>query len=125
LNKSVPHIVSVEDDDGIYELLQITLEALPLSLHRASDGRAAIQLITDIRPELLLLDIALPDMHGWDVLKSVCEQHMKPRHIIVLTAYSEPAHRLIAHFQEVDRYVQKPFSPVDLRRLVCDLLDLS
>ncbi len=125
MNKSVPHIVSVEDDDGIYELLQITLETLPLALHRASNGRAAIQLITDIQPDLLLLDIALPDMHGWDVLKTVCDQQMKPQRIIVLTAYAEPAHRLIAHFQEVDRYVQKPFSPVDLRRIICELLDLT
>jgi DNA-binding response OmpR family regulator len=125
LDTFAPHVVSVEDDDGIYELLQITLEALPIVLHRASNGSAAIQLITRVQPDLLLLDIALPDMHGWDVLKTVCERQMKPRKIIVLTAYSEPAHRLIAHFQEVDRYVQKPFSPVDLRRTVCDLLELS
>ncbi|MBK8988814.1 MAG: response regulator transcription factor [Chloroflexi bacterium] len=125
MNKPIPHVVSVEDDDGIYELLQVTLEALPIVLHRASDGRAAIELITHVQPDLLLLDIALPDMHGWDVLKTVCEQHMKPRKIIVLTAYSEPAHRLIAHFQEVDRYVQKPFSPMGLRQVVCTLLELT
>ena len=125
MNKLVPQIVSVEDDDGIFELLQVTLEPLPISLHRASDGHTAVQLITHIQPDLLLLDIALPDMNGWDVLKTLCEQKRKPPHIIVLTAYSEPAHRLIAHFQEVDRFVQKPFSPVDLRRIIGDLLELA
>jgi len=120
----IPHVVSVEDDDGIFELLQITLDRLPIQLQRASDGYSAVELIAEARPDLLLLDIALPDMNGWDVLKTVCERQMKPPRIIVLTAYSEPTHRLIAHFQDVDRFMPKPFSPNDLRQLVCQLLEL-
>jgi DNA-binding response OmpR family regulator len=121
----VPRVVSVEDDEGIYTLLRVTLETLPIEFYHAADGHSAIELIARVQPDLLLLDIALPDMNGWDVLRTVVEHKLKPHKIIVLTAYNAPTHRLIAHFQDVDQYMQKPFSPTELRRQICNLLEIS
>ena len=119
-----PVIVSVEDEEGIYELLRLTMEPLPITFHHAFNGHDAIELITQSKPNLLILDIGLPDMNGWDVLKTIVSQDIKPDKVIVLTAYNAPTHRLIAHFQAVDLYINKPFMPMELRKTVSELLEL-
>jgi DNA-binding response OmpR family regulator len=120
-----PILVSVEDEEGIYELLRLTLEPLPLDFYHAFNGVDAIQLIAEKKPDLLILDIGLPDMNGWDVLKAVIAEDIKPDNIIVLTAYNAPTHRLIAHLQAVDLYLNKPFLPNELRKIVTEMLDLD
>ncbi len=119
-----PIVVSVEDEEGIYELLRLTMEPLPLEFHHAFNGLDAIELITQVRPDLLILDIGLPDMNGWDVLKTIIAKDIKPGKILVLTAYNAPTHRLIAHLQDVDLYINKPFMPLELRKTVSELLEL-
>lgn len=119
-----PVVVSVEDEEGIYELLRLTMEPLPIEFHHAFNGFDAIELITKVKPDLLILDIGLPDMNGWDVLKTVMAKDIKPGKILVLTAYNQPTHRLIAHLQEVDIYINKPFMPLELRKTVSELLEL-
>ena len=119
-----PIVVSVEDEEGIYELLRLTMEPLPLEFHHAFNGLDAIELISQVRPDLLILDIGLPDMNGWDVLKTIIAKDIKPGKILVLTAYNAPTHRLIAHLQDVDLYINKPFMPLELRKTVSELLEL-
>ncbi|MFO7684283.1 MAG: response regulator [Chloroflexota bacterium] len=119
-----PTVVSVEDEEGIYELLRLTLEPLEINFYHAFNGYDAVALIEKVKPDLLIMDIGLPDMNGWDVLKSVIARNIKPDKIIVLTAYNAPEHRLIAHFQDVDLYINKPFMPLELRKTVSLLLDL-
>lgn len=119
-----PIVVSVEDEEGIYELLRLTMEPLPLDFHHAFNGNDAIELITKVRPNLIILDIGLPDMNGWDVLKTIIAKDIKPDKVLVLTAYNAPTHRLIAHLQEVDLYINKPFMPLELRKTVSELLEL-
>lgn len=119
-----PTIVSVEDEEGIYELLRLTIEPLPVDFHHAFNGVDAIALIDEVKPDLLILDIGLPDMNGWDVLKTIIAKEIKPSKILVLTAYNAPTHRLIAHLQAVDLYINKPFMPLELRKTVSELLEL-
>jgi two-component system catabolic regulation response regulator CreB len=119
-----PIIVSVEDEEGIYELLRLTMEPLPVEFHHAFNGTDGIELISQVKPDLLIMDIGLPDMNGWDVLKTIIAKDIKPNKILVLTAYNAPTHRLIAHLQEVDIYINKPFMPLELRATVSELLEL-
>jgi len=119
-----PVVVSVEDEEGISELLRLTMEPLPIDFHHAFNGKDAIELITRVKPNLLILDIGLPDMNGWDVLKTIIAKDIKPDKVLVLTAYNAPTHRLIAHLQEVDLYINKPFMPLELRQTVSELLEL-
>lgn len=123
-NNNKPIVVSVEDEEGIFELLRLTMEPLPIDFHHAFNGIDAIELISQVNPDLLILDIGLPDMNGWDVLKSVVAKDIKPKKILVLTAYNAPTHRLIAHLQDVDVYINKPFMPLELRKTVIELLEL-
>lgn len=121
-----PCIVSVEDDPGVYKLIQKILKPLPVELHHAKNGYEAILLISDLTPDLILLDISLPDVHGWDVLRQVRALPIKTQpEILVLTAQTAPAHRVIGHLQQVALYVSKPFLPSELREGVCEILGIS
>lgn len=122
---SVPRVVSVEDDHDIYTLIQLTLQSLPLELYHARTGREAIDLIVELEPQLLVLDVALPDIHGWDVLKELIDLDVRPPHILVLTAHIHPTHRIIGRLQNVSAYLCKPFDPADLRQHVSQLLGLA
>ncbi|MEM7330592.1 MAG: response regulator [Chloroflexota bacterium] len=122
---SRPCIVSVEDDFGVFQLIQKILEPLPIDLHHAKNGHEAIALVNKLSPDLIMLDISLPDIHGWDVLKQVkAMQNGHHPSVMVLTAQTAPAHRVIGHLQEVNRYMSKPFLPHELRDCVTDILGI-
>ena len=118
-------VVSVEDDELIYELIKATLRSLPITLHHANNGPDAVKLATEVKPDVLILDINLPGMHGWEVLKTVVSQGMTFRGVIMLTAQTSATHRVIAHLQDsVTHFLGKPFDPQDLREAVEEALGL-
>ncbi len=118
-------VVSVEDDNLIYELIKATLQPLPITLHHAKNGPDAVKLATEVEPDVLILDINLPGMHGWEVLKELVSQEMKFRGVIMLTAQTGATHRVIAHLQDdVTHFLGKPFDPQDLREAVEQALKL-
>lgn len=118
-------VLVVEDDRNAFELLKIALGALPLDLVNAPSGRQAIALLTTELPELIFLDIDLPDMHGWQILEQFKDSgRLRPIPVIVLTAHREPVHRLIGSLQSVAVYLQKPFKADEVRAHVRQLLNL-
>lgn len=119
-------VLSVEDDDLICELVKATLRPLPILFYQANNGPDAIKIATEVRPDVLILDINLPGMHGWEVLKQLVAQNMNFRGVIMLTAQTSATHRVIAHLQdEVTHFLGKPFDPQDLREAVEQTLNLS
>ncbi|KAA3657468.1 MAG: response regulator [Chloroflexi bacterium] len=123
--QSAPRIISIEDDPGIFDLIERTLAPLPVELFHAATGEEALELVENLQPELLVLDIALPGIHGWDVLKRVRQMNCPSPDVVVLTARTEPTHRIIGRLQEVDEYICKPFVPAELRKSVSKILGLS
>ena len=120
-----PIVISIEDDPELYRLLVHTLKPLPLSLHHAPNGREALKMIEKLQPDLILLDIRLPDLHGWEVLRLLKEEAgIVVDHVIVLTTYTDPRHRVMGHFQDITAYVSKPFDPRKLAALVAETLSL-
>jgi len=116
-------ILSVEDDEGLYQLLQVTLRPLPVTLSHAKTGAEALALLPQVNPHLLILDITLPDMRGWQVLDQMAMDGDTLKGVIVLTGRTETTHRVIARLQEVTAYVIKPFKPSKLRRMVREILE--
>ncbi len=117
-------VVSVEDDLGIFQVIKASLKKLPIELHHAASGNAAIDLIEQQKPHLIILDISLPDMNGWDVLENVSHLDIEKPDVIVLTAFTDPTHRLIGHLHNVT-YMSKPFLPKELASTVTDILDIQ
>ena len=120
-----PVVISIEDDGELFALIAYTLKSLPISLYNAPTGQEAISLATTLKPSLILLDISLPDLHGWEVLRALKESNkVDVKHVIVLTTYTTPQHRVMGHFQDVTAYISKPFNPRELAALVAKTLDL-
>ena len=120
-------VVSVEDDEDIFAVIKLTLKELPVELLHAGTGEEAIALLSTMKPDLLLLDVTLPDMRGWDVLdKLAADGHkLEGVTIIVLTSHTELTHRVIARFQGATAYLLKPFMPSALRDQVREILGLT
>jgi two-component system phosphate regulon response regulator PhoB len=108
-------ILVVEDEPDISSLISYNLERAGLEAARAQDGRTALSLIQKRQPDLILLDLMLPDADGTDICKSL-KGNEKTRHIpvIMVTARSEEIDRVVGFELGADDYIVKPFSPREL-----------
>lgn len=121
-----PTVLIVEDTVELAEILRATLEPLDLNVFHEAHGLKAIDRYFEIEPDLVLLDIALPDLTGWKVLETIRENRRggKEPKIIVITAYGDPANRLMGKLQDVHGYLVKPFKPDDVEAEVRKALGL-
>ena len=106
-------ILVIEDDLGIASNLVAALEAHGYATQLAHDGRSALALAAENRPDLVLLDLGLPDVDGVDVCRSMTEQHPGIR-IVVLTARDEEIDVVIGLDAGAADYVTKPFRLAEL-----------
>lgn len=119
-------VLIIEDTVELAEILQATLERLNLTVFCESRGARALDRYFEVQPDVVLLDIALPDVTGWKVLETIREEQRggKAPKIIVITAYSDPANRLMGKLQDVHGYLIKPFKPDDIEAEVRSVLNL-
>ena len=100
-------VLIVEDDSNIAELLRLYLEKEDFETEVASDGGKGVELFRSFHPDLVLLDIMLPVMDGWSVLKKIRETDKTP--VIMLTAKGETSDKVAGLEGGADDYVVKPF----------------
>ncbi len=121
-----PLILVVEDDSAIRNLISTTLETHEYRYHVAPNGQTAILEASTYNPDIVLLDLGLPDMDGIEVIKKIRSWSNVP--IIVLSARSEDSDKIDALDVGADDYLTKPFSVeellarlrVTIRRLVAN-----
>ena len=113
-------ILIVEDDPNIAELVQMYLEKEGYNTRIASDGGQGIDLFRQLRPDLVLLDIMLPVMDGWNVLRTIRQDSKTP--VIMLTAKGETNDKVQGLKQGADDYLTKPFALEELEARVRSLL---
>lgn len=120
------HVINVEDNLDTARLIKIVLKDLPLELHHATEGKIALEMIKQFTPSLLIVDVSLPDMHGWEVLDQMKANGVDPQNVpvIMLTSHTEASHRVIAKLKSVAFYMNKPFAPDELRNKVKELLKI-
>jgi CheY-like chemotaxis protein len=117
--------LAVEDDADSLEIVRLVLQGLPLQIDHAPTGAAAIDYLIHVVPDLLFLDINLPDMRGWDILdRFKTDDRLSHLQVIVLTSHHEPVHRLIGMLQPIAAYLRKPVEPQVLREQVRQSLSL-
>ena len=102
----------VEDDVNIAELLKIYLQKDGFEVVNAYDGGRGVALAESFRPDIILLDIMLPVMDGWQVCREVRKTSRVP--IIMLTAKGESMDKISGLEMGADDYVTKPFDPKEL-----------
>lgn len=102
----------IEDDGNIAELLRLYLEKDGFEVQRGADGGEGLELFRTYGPDLILLDIMLPVMDGWSVLREVRKAGRTP--VIMLTAKSELPDKVSGLELGADDYITKPFEPKEL-----------
>lgn len=107
-----PQILVVEDDAAIGNLIATTLETQNYQYHRAKNGAGAVMDALSYRPDVVLLDLGLPDMDGVDIIKKIRAWSNMP--IIVVSARSEDTDKVAALDAGADDYLTKPFSVDEL-----------
>jgi two-component system KDP operon response regulator KdpE len=105
-------ILIIDDENSIRKLLRISLEASDYQISEAKNGREGIQKIIEDRPEIILLDLGLPDMNGLELIKEVRLWSKTP--IIVLTVQDRDQDKIEALDRGADDYITKPFSIPEL-----------
>lgn len=125
-----PYILIVDDDPDILEGILMILESQPYRLATARDGKKCMEMLEQETPDLLILDLLMPRMDGWGVIR---EMRSTPRFanvpILVLTTVIEDASRRRYELEtgmamDVQDYVQKPARPDDLIKRVERLLKI-
>lgn len=105
-------VLIVEDEPEITDIIVAYLEREKLRTVRALDGHAALDLHRSARPDLVLLDVQLPGLDGWNVLSQLRQRGDTP--IIMLTALDQDLDKLTALRMGADDYVVKPFNPAEV-----------
>jgi DNA-binding response OmpR family regulator len=113
-------VLIVEDDDNTAEVMQTLLKDVGYRATAVESGNAALQEITQTVPDLVLLDLNLPDMNGLEVLRAVRMHSFLP--MIVVSGAGRDRDRVLALEAGADDYMAKPFSPDELVARVRALL---
>ena len=122
---SQPKIVLVVDDDRpLRTLCRTSLEEAGFRVLEAADGEQALASVHDEHPDLILLDIMMPGISGWEVTSALLADRSTDRiPIIFMTARTELADRARAFGLGAQDYVTKPFDPRALAKIVAKTLD--
>jgi two-component system, OmpR family, KDP operon response regulator KdpE len=114
----------VIEDDPIYaRLLRLTLEGSGYNVTIASSGQAGLDALEELAPEVIILDVGLPDMDGYQVCRQVRSESDVP--IIMLTSRSEERHKVQGLMEGADDYVTKPFGAAELLARLASVLRRS
>ena len=109
---SIGKILIVDDDENICEVIKMYVENAGYEVQVANDGKAAETVFLDYKPDLVLLDIMLPNIDGIDVLKWIRKDYETP--VIMLTAKGETFDKVLGLELGADDYIVKPFEPKEM-----------
>lgn len=116
-------VLVVEDSAVIRRLIEVCLRPASLEVVMREDGPTGLESALNDDPDLLVLDIGLPEMDGWEVLDQLrSDPRTKALPVLVLTAHAEEESRRRADEGGADAFVTKPFQPNDFRQEVLNLL---
>jgi DNA-binding response OmpR family regulator len=107
-------VLVVDDEPTIAEIVSHYLKRAGYEVRTAGDGDTAIGLISDSRPDLMILDLMLPGINGLEVMRRVRDAERDRVAIILLTAKGEESDRIVGLRLGADDYIVKPFSPGEL-----------
>ncbi len=123
-NQPTKHILCIEDEPEMIDLIRLILGRRGFDVTGATGGKAGLVAVREKLPDLVLLDLMMPDMDGWEVYQQM-KADESTRHIpvIVVTARAQSIDKVLGlHIAKVDDYIAKPFSPQELLNSVEKIL---
>lgn len=116
-------VLVVEDSAVIQRLISVCLRPAGVEVETRSDGPTGLEAALTTRPDLLILDVGLPRMDGWEVLERIrSDVRTRGMKVLVLTAHAQEETRERADRGGADAFLTKPFRPDDLRSVALGLL---
>ncbi|MFJ5975644.1 response regulator transcription factor [Pseudarthrobacter oxydans] len=112
--------VVIEDDADVRNLLEGVLTQAGFEVHTAVDGRAGVEVVRSKQANVVTLDIGLPDIDGFEVLRRI--RHFSNAYVVMLTGRTEEPDLLSALNAGADDYIAKPFRPRELRARVAAMM---
>lgn len=113
-DNSTKKVLVVDDEPDTLELVKLVLESGGFEVILANNGMEALVQIEKTKPDIVLLDIMMPDMDGWDVFRKIKERNSEIP-IAILTAKAQNIDKLLGlHVLKADDYITKPFGKNEL-----------
>src|SRR3990172_8678273 len=109
---SEPLVLAVDDEAGILRLIKLELSSQGFRMITANNGEEALRMAEEQRPDIVLLDIVMPDLTGLEVMRRLRDRSSVP--VILLTAKGSDADKIRGLELGADDYLAKPFSPEEL-----------
>jgi len=117
-------ILIADDNENIRDALTYLLEDEGYELVLAVDGADTIRKVRDLKPDILFLDIMMPEINGYDVCRTIKnDPDMKGTYVIMLTAKGQVAEQERGREVGADEYIVKPFSPMEILAKVKQILE--
>jgi len=120
-------VVCIEDEPEMIELIKLILRRRNFELIGAVGGREGQSTVRKVKPDLVLLDLMMPDMDGWEVYQQMkADEDLNDIPVIVVTAKAQSIDKVLGlHIAKVDDYVTKPFGPQELLASVKKVLNIE
>ncbi len=116
-------VLVIEDSASVRRLIEVCLRVLDVELSAAEDGLRGLELAKAATPDAVVLDIGLPEMDGWEVLRRLrSDEATADVKVLILTAHAQPEVAEQAVAGGADDFMTKPFRPTELRERIEKLL---
>jgi DNA-binding response OmpR family regulator len=118
-------IICIEDEPEMIDLIRLILGRRGFNVIGAAGGKEGLEKVRQDPPDLILLDLMMPDMDGWEVYQQIkADDKTKNIPVIVVTAKAQSIDKVLGlHIAKVDDYIAKPFSPQELLASVDKVFD--
>jgi two-component system response regulator VicR len=116
MNAKLKCILCVEDEPEMIDLIRLILGRRGFEVKGANGGVQGLEMIHKEKPDLVLLDLMMPDMDGWEVYQQIkADEKTRGIPVIVVTAKAQSIDKVLGlHIAKVDDYIAKPFNPQEL-----------
>jgi len=117
-------ILIVDDEEDVLDLLQLVFETSGFAVRRAATGKSAVSIAYEEPPDVVLLDVMMPEMDGWQVIRTLkADERTRQVPVVMLSARAERRDKMIGLQEGAEGYIAKPFSPSEVVREVQSFLE--
>ena len=120
LNRDARNVLVIEDAEDARQVLRVALELAGHTVHTAADGAHGLRLLLELRPDIALIDIGIPELDGYEVARRARAAGVNTR-LVALTGYGLPVDRAEARSAGFDLHVTKPAVPEQILNLVAEV----
>jgi two-component system, OmpR family, response regulator VicR len=122
--KNPKKILCIDDEQEMIDLMRLILSGHGLEILGAVNGKEGLAIIRKDHPDLILLDLMMPEMDGWEIYQQMkADETIKDIPVIIVTAKAQSIDKVLGlHIAKVDDYIAKPFSPQELLTSVENVL---